>query len=115
MSRVHTAMRRLEQRNVQETGPEAGLSNLVGALLEELADEVPEQACLETVRADLLAASGSYEAGDKKELAIRFYLAIRSLLREHALVQERLRQAESSKMNLAPEFGQVASAAFPAQ
>ena len=81
MSRVHTAMRRLEQRNVQETGPEAGLSNLVGALLEELADEVPEQACLETVRADLLAASGSYEAGDKKELAIRFYLAIRSLLR----------------------------------
>jgi hypothetical protein len=105
MSRVHDAMRRLAHETTPETGSSATLSNLVGALIEELADEMPNDPYLEPVRADLLAASRSYEAGDKKDLALRFYLAIRSLLREHAFLHERLRQAEASKMNPAPEFG----------
>lgn len=56
------------------------LSQLVGALLLQLADDVPDSAGLETVRADLLAASRDYEAGTKQDLALRFYLATRTLL-----------------------------------
>jgi hypothetical protein len=115
MSRVHNATRHVEHKNALETGPDAALSNLVGALIEELADEVPDDPCLETVRADLLAASISYETGKKKDLALRFYLAIRSLLSEHALLQERLRQAEASKINQALELGGVENAPFTAQ
>jgi hypothetical protein len=58
------------------------MSKLVGALIEELAHDVPDDPRLETVRADILAASKSYEAGKKKDLALRFYLAVRSLLQE---------------------------------
>jgi len=81
------------------------LHNLVGALLEELADEVPDDPRLETVRADLLAAANSYEAGDKKDLAMRFYLATRSLLRENMLLQERVRPAEPARMSQPSEYG----------
>jgi hypothetical protein len=58
------------------------MSKLVGALLLELAEDVPDHAGLETVRADLMAASIVYESGKKKDLALRFYLAIRSLFHE---------------------------------
>ena len=71
----------------------------MGALIEELADEVPDDPYLETVRADLLAAGRSYETGKKKDLALRFYLAFRSLLREHAVLAERLSKAEAAKAN----------------
>jgi hypothetical protein len=107
MSRVHNAMRRLEHVGAQETGSGAALSNLVGALIDELADEIPDDPHLEAVRNDLLAASRSYDTGDKKDLALRFYLAFRSLLHEHAFLSERLRQAESSRTNQAPDFGNV--------
>jgi hypothetical protein len=107
MSRVHSAMRRLENRNVPETGSDKALGNLVCALLEELADEVPDDANLETVRADLLAASNSYESGDKKDLAMRFYLTIRGLLRENAILQERTRVTEPPKAMHTPDFGSV--------
>jgi len=109
--RVHYAMRHLEQKKAPETGPDAALGYLVGALIEEL-DEVPDDSYLETVRADLLAASNSYEMGKKNDLALRFYLAIRSLLSERAFLQERLRQGEASKMNQAPEFGNVDNTSF---
>lgn len=96
MSRVHDAMRNLEQKNGApvEKPSSPALSNLVGALLEELADEIPDDSKLETVKADLLAASRTYETCKKKDLALRFYLATRSLLREHELLEERLRKAE---------------------
>jgi hypothetical protein len=67
---------------VEEHGDRNSMSKLVGALIEELAHDVPDDPRLETVRADLLAASKSYEAGKKKDLALRFYLAVRSLLQE---------------------------------
>lgn len=115
MSRVHNAMRRLERKGAPETGTGAALSSLVGALIEELADEVPDDPYLEGVRADLLTASHSFETGELKDLALRFYLAIRSLLREYALLQERLKQAESSKMNQALELGDVENAPVTSQ
>jgi len=67
---------------VHEHEDHDGMSKLVGALIEELAHDVPDDPRLETVRADLLAASKSYEAGRKKDLALRFYLAVRALLQE---------------------------------
>jgi len=94
MSRVHDAMRRLENRPSSGKAPDTALSNLVGALLEELADEVPDDPRLETVRADLLAAAGSYQSGDKKDLAMRFYLATRSLLREYEDLEARNKPAQ---------------------
>jgi hypothetical protein len=87
-------MRHLEHKTVPEKEAGGALNNLVAALIEELADEVPDNPKLETVRADLLAASHSYETCKKKDLALRFYLAMRSLLREHELLQERLKKAE---------------------
>jgi hypothetical protein len=110
MSRVHDAMRHLERKSAPESGSGAALSNLVGALIDELADEMPDDSHLEAVRADLLAASRSYESGDKQDLALRFYLAIRSLLREHTLLQERLKQAGASRMSPAPELGSAENA-----
>jgi hypothetical protein len=58
------------------------MSKLVGALIQELAHGVPDQPGLEIVRADLLAASKMYDSGQKKDMALRFYLAVRSLLQE---------------------------------
>jgi PAS domain S-box-containing protein len=72
--------------------------NLVDALIRELADELPDDPSLETVRTDLLAASRSNDT-DK---TLRFYLSMRSLLREQALLKERLRKAESSKRGSIP-------------
>jgi len=95
MSRVHDAMRTLEHKSAPEPSSGGGaLSNLVGALIGELAGEVPDDPKLETVRADLLAASHSYENGKKKDLALRFYLAMRSLLHEYEMLHERLRKTE---------------------
>jgi hypothetical protein len=109
MSRVHDAVRRLEKGAPDGgSGPANALSNLVGALIQELADEIPDDPYLETVRADLLAASRSYESAKKKDLALRFYLAMRSLLRENAILQERLKHAEAAKASTSPEFGNIA-------
>ena len=105
MSRVHSAMRGLEYRNtsVPEKEPSATVNNLVGALLEELADEISDDFKLESVKTDLVVASRSYENSKKKDLALRFYLATRSLLREYELLHDRLKQAE--KKNQALEAG----------
>jgi hypothetical protein len=94
MSKVHDAMRSLEQKPLAEPAPGASLNSLVGALLEELAHEVPDDPKLETVRADLTAASRSYESYKKKDLALRFYLAMRSLLHEYEALSANLRRAE---------------------
>lgn len=115
MSRMYDAMRSLAHKSAPETGSEAALHSLVGALIEELANEVPDDPYLETVRADLLAASCSYETCGKEDLALRFYLAIRSLLRKHVLLQERLGKVESSKMNQAPELENIENALSIAQ
>ena len=112
MSRVHDAVRRLEHRG---EGSSATLSNLVGALIEELADEVPDDPYLDTVRGDLLAAGRSCDHCKKKDLALRFYLAFRSMLREHAVLTERLKQAEAAKMNPAPEVNNVENTQFNTQ
>src|SRR5271157_3756701 len=69
------------------------MNKLIGALIEELAHDMPDDPRLETVQADLLAASRCYETGKKKDLALRFYLAVRALMQEI----EHLRHAESSK------------------
>ena len=103
MSRVHEAMRNLENKSAAEKELGAAPSNLVGALIAELADEVPDDPNLETVRADLLSVSRSYEGDKKKDLALRFYLATRSLLRAHEMLHERLKKAE--KRNRMPEVG----------
>jgi hypothetical protein len=71
----------------QEQGADSTMSKLVGALIEELAHEVPDDPRLEIVRADLLAASGAYESGKKKDVALRFYLAARALLQEMERLQ----------------------------
>lgn len=71
------------------------LRRLLGALLEELADEVPHDPFPETVRADLLAASRSYGTDNSEDAAMRSYLAIRSLLSECGRLQRRLRRAPS--------------------
>jgi hypothetical protein len=94
MSKVHDAMRNLEHKTVAEPASGSALSSLVGALLGELAHEVPDDPKLETVRADLLAISRTYESCKKKDLALRFYLATRSLLHEYELVSANLRRAE---------------------
>jgi hypothetical protein len=64
----------------------------VGALIEDLAHEVPDDPFFETVRTDLLSASRSDRAGQEKDLTLRLYLAIRSLLRENAILKEQLRK-----------------------
>jgi hypothetical protein len=97
MSRVHDAMRNLEHKSTPDKG--SVLSSLVGALIEELAHEIPDEPQLEAVRADLLAASRSYESDKKKDLALRYYLAIRALLREYALLQERVKKAEKKSLD----------------
>ncbi len=105
MSRVHNAMRGLEYRNTAapEKEPSATLSNLVGALLEELADEISDDLKLESVKTDLVAVSRFYENSKKKDLALRFYLATRSLLREYELLHDRLRHVEKKNQALEAE------------
>jgi hypothetical protein len=94
MSRVHEAMRDLERRTATEKPAPAPASNLISALIGELADEVPDDPNLEAVRADLLSVSRSYENDKKKDLALRFYIAMRSALRAHEILLERLKKAE---------------------
>jgi hypothetical protein len=100
MSRVHEAMRDLERRTAAEKPSPAPATNLISALIGELADEVPDDPNLETVRADLLSVSRSYENDKKKDLALRFYVAMRSSLRAHEILLERLKKAErKSRLN----------------
>jgi len=54
----------------------------MAALLTELADEAPNTAAFETVRADLRAASRAFEHGTKTDLALRLYQVIRSMFHE---------------------------------
>jgi len=89
MSRVHNALRRLENGGSSQT-----VSALISAMLRELADEVPDEAYLEGVRADLVVASRMYETAKKEDIALRFYLAISSLLKEQTLLRERLKRAD---------------------
>ena len=85
------------------------MSKLVGALLLELAEDVPDKPGYESVRADLLAASQMYEQGKKKDLVLRFYLAFRSLFHE----LKRLEKLEAARAREAaaavPDSGQVIS------
>jgi hypothetical protein len=94
---------------VQEHGDRNGMSKLVGALIEELAHDVPDDPRLETVRADLLAASKSYEAGKKKDLALRFYLAVRSLLGELERAQAEAAKTKESGTAVSSEHTHVAN------
>jgi hypothetical protein len=75
----------------QVKAPATGVSGLVGALIEELADDLPDDLFFETVRADLLGANRARDA-DK---TLRFYLLIRWLLRERILLQKRFNKAQS--------------------
>jgi len=114
MSQVHSAMRRLEQNSAPKASP-AGASkaignNLAGELLDELCGEIPEDPGLEAVRGDLQAAKRSLERGDQKDFALRFYLTIRCLLREHTLLREHLREAESARTYQALESEYVEQA-----
>ena len=71
--------------------PGTAMSGLVGALIEELADDLPDDLFFETVRTDLLRANRARDA-DK---TLRFYLLIKWLLRERILLQRRLNRAQS--------------------
>ncbi len=75
------------------TMTEDTMSKLVGALLLELVADVPDKPGFESVKADLLAASQAYEYAQKKDLALRFYLAIRSLLH----LQDQLEKVVAAK------------------
>ena len=87
------------------TTTEDTMSKLVGALLLELVGDVPDKPGFESVKADLLAASQAYEYAQKKDLALRFYLAIRSLL--HLQDQlEKLVAAKSMSAAAGGEHGQ---------
>lgn len=107
MSRVHDAMRSLEQKSAPENSA-ACPANLVSALIGELADEIADDPSLEGVRLDLLGASRSYESDKKKDLALRFYLAMRSLLRTNEILQQRVAKAE--KKHRALEGGMAENA-----
>jgi hypothetical protein len=50
----------------------------VGALIAELVNEVNNDPPLQILRADLYAASHSYETTEKKDLALRFFIATES-------------------------------------
>jgi hypothetical protein len=113
MSRVHDAVRRLEHR--PDVSPGASRRSLVCGLIEELADQVPDDPRLDIVKSDLLAASHSCESVADHELPLRFYLAIRSLLREHAVLRERLRKVESDWARRGPEPGHLETSSVAAQ
>jgi hypothetical protein len=114
MSKVHDAMRSLEQKPLAEPAPHEAIRSLVGALLDELAREVPDDPKLETVRADLTAASRSYESYKKKDLALRFYLATRSLLHEYEALSATVRRAERRAPVQEPEHPEVTPEPPPA-
>src|SRR5271154_3037765 len=84
-------------------GAEENMSKLVGALLLELVDDVPDKTAFESVRADLLAASKVYESGKKKDLALRFYLAVRTLLHEVERMEKMEKSAEARPGPDAPQ------------
>jgi len=108
-------MRSLEQKGAPEaaTAP----SDLVGALIAELAAEVPDDPRLETVRGDIAAVSRSYESSKKKDIALRFYLATRSLLHEYESLQDRLKKADrrAQAMQAATESAQARTEPPPIQ
>ena len=114
MSKVHDAMRNLEHKPSAEPASSAALGSLVSALLGELACEVPDDPKLESVRADLMAASRTYESSKKKDLALRFYLAARSLLHEYEVVSANLRRAERRPLAPEPEPPQAVPEGPPA-
>jgi hypothetical protein len=89
----------------QKDAAEDTMSKLVGALLMELADEVPDKPGFESIRADLLAACKVYEYGKKRDLVLRFYLAIRSLFHELKRL-EKLEAARSREMGQSTDAGQ---------
>src|ERR1700677_455413 len=84
------------------------MSNLMGALIAELASQVPVDSRLEIVRSDLLAASKAasnlYAPGKRDELTMRFYLVITFLLRElQQMSQRRLpEQAPEERSSAGP-------------
>jgi hypothetical protein len=92
MSQTYEFLRRIGKRGPES---ETAMGKLMGALIEELAKDVPDDPRLETVRADILTASRVYETSDKKDLALRFYLALRSLILE----VDRLQQLEASRIS----------------
>ena len=75
------------------TMTEDAMSKLVGALLLALVDDVPNKPGFESVKADLLAASQTYEYAQNKDVVLRFYLAIRSLLH----LQDQLEKTVAAK------------------
>jgi hypothetical protein len=92
--------RHIAQHNCLESHQESpegkrlrAASSPVGALIEDLAYELPDDPYFETVRTDLLSASRSDGEGQEKDLMLRLYLAFRSLLREHAILRKRLRDS----------------------
>src|SRR5579871_5300293 len=80
MSQTYEVLRRIGKKNGSDS--DSAMGKLMGALIEELAKDVPDDPRFETVRADILAASRTYETSGKRDLALRFYLAFRSLLIE---------------------------------
>jgi hypothetical protein len=56
------------QQSREEEGPNSVPTNPVGALIEDLAHEVPCDPYFETVRTDLLSASRSDKTGEEKDL-----------------------------------------------
>jgi hypothetical protein len=74
---------------------ENNMSKLMGALIAELATQVPTDSRLEIVRSDLLAASTLYQSGKRDELTLRFYLVITFLLRELQQLNQRLLAGEA--------------------
>jgi hypothetical protein len=92
MSKLVSALTQA-QTGIPKEGADDTMSKLVGALLLELVDDVPDKPGFESLRADLLAACQVYDDGKKKDLALRFYLAIRSLL--HLL--DRLEKMEGAR------------------
>jgi hypothetical protein len=72
--------------------PGTAVNGLIGALIEELADNLPDDLSFETVRAELLGANRARDA-DK---TLRFYLLIKRLLRDRILLQKRLGLAQSA-------------------
>jgi len=72
-----------------EHASESNMSKLMGALIAELASQVPTDSRLEIVKSDLLAASTLYDSGKRDELTLRFYLVITFLLRELQQLNQR--------------------------
>ena len=91
MSQTYEVLRRIGKKGSPES--ETAMGKLMGALIEELSKDVPDDPGLETVKSDILTASRVYETSEKRDVAMRFYLAVRTLLQE----LERVKQGGSSK------------------